>query len=188
MNSTDPHFRLGQRLGAAQYGADADELDRRLGQASVMNSGAAAPFNRELCKLAAAAYQVDDAPNVPAAILFRNLAAAPEWDAGYNRFTDCVKRAMAKSAMLMPFASGIHSNLSSNTLKALIATGALGGAGVGSLAFLLSRNAAQTSSENAELLEKVRAFKQLRRDIDEDMSADESVASALPKGKERYNV
>ena len=101
MNSTDPHFRLGQRLGAAQHGADADELDRRIGHASVMNSADAAPFNRELCKIAAAAYQADDSPNAPAAILFRNLASAPEWDAGYDRFSDCVKRALSKSAMLM---------------------------------------------------------------------------------------
>jgi hypothetical protein len=89
---------------------------------------------------------------------------------------------------MMGLAGGLHNSLSGNTLKALIATGALGGAGVGSLAFLLSRNAAQTSAENAEILEKVRAFKQLRRDIEEDMSEDELVASALPKGKERYSV
>jgi hypothetical protein len=153
-----------------------------------MKSAAAAPFNRELCKIAAAAYQVDDAATTPAAILFRNLADAREWDAGYNRFSDCVKRAMSKSAMLMGVAGGLHSSLGGNSLKALIATGALSGAGVGSLAFLLSRNAAQTSAENAEILEKVRAFKQLRRDIDEDMAEDELLASALPKGRERHNV
>jgi hypothetical protein len=153
-----------------------------------MSSPAAAPFNRELCKIAAAAFQVDGAEHTPAATLFRNLSTAPTWEPGYNRFSDCVKRALSKSAAMMGLAGGLHNSLSGNTLKALIATGALGGAGVGSLAFLLSRNAAQTSAENAEILEKVRAFKQLRRDIEEDMSEDELVASALPKGKERYSV
>jgi hypothetical protein len=153
-----------------------------------MKSATAAPFNRELCKIAAAAYQADGAATTPAAILFRNLADTEEWDAGYDRFSDCVKRAMSKSAMLMGVAGGLHNSLGGNSLKALIATGALSGAGIGSLAFLLSRNAAQTSAENAEILEKVRAFKQLRRDIDEDMAEDELLASALPKGRERHNV
>lgn len=187
MQTPDKFFRLGQRLGAAHYDADADELDRRLGQASVMKSAAAAPFNRELCKIAAAAYQVDGDPNAPAAILFRNLAAA-DWNPGYDRFSDCVKRSLAKNASMMGLAGGIHNSLGGNTLKALIATGALGGAGIGSLAFLLSRNAAQTSAENAEILEKVRAFKQLRRDIDEDMAGDEVTAAAVPKGRTRHNV
>jgi hypothetical protein len=181
------HYKFGQRLGAALSGVDRDALDYCVGQDSVMRSASAEPFNRELCKIAAAAYQADGAAAEPAAILFRNLSTIPTWDPGYNRFTDCVKRALSKSAM-MSFAGGVHNSLGGNTLKALIATGALGGAGVGSLAFLLSRNAAQTSAENAEILEKVRAFKQLRRDIEEDMSGDEQVAAALPKGKERYSV
>lgn len=187
MEPNNHYFKLGQRLGAAHYDADVDELHRRMGQESVMKSAAAAPFNRELCKIAAAAYQVDGAERSPAAILFRNLSEIPEWDAGYDRFSDCVKRAMSKSAM-MNMAGGLHNSLSNNTLKALIATGALGGAGIGSLAFLLSRNASQTSAENAEILEKVRAFKQLRRDIDEDMASDEMVAAAQPKRRERHNV
>ena len=175
-------------MGAAFHDADRDELDRRIGQGVVMDSPSAAPFNRELCKIAAAAYQVDGAMSEPAAILFRNLSTTPTWDPGYNRFTDCVKRALSKSAAMLGLAGGVHNSLGGNTLKALIATGALGGAGVGSLAFLLSRNAAQTSAENAEILERVRAFKQLRRDIEEDMAGDEQIAAALPKKKERYSV
>jgi hypothetical protein len=186
--TNNTHFEFGRRLGAASLGADVSELNARLGQDAVMKSAAAAPFNRELCKMAAAAYKVDDDAHSPAAILFDNLSTAEEWDAGYDRFSDCVKRAMAKSAMLMGVAGGLHNSLGGNSLKALIATGALSGAGVGSLAFLLSRNAAQTSAENAEILEKVRAFKQLRRDIDEDMAEDELLASALPKGRERHRV
>ena len=186
--NTKTYFKFGQRIGAAQRGVGADELNRRAGQDAVMSSPQAAPFNRELCKIAAAAYAADGADTEPAAFLFRNLAQAPDWEPGYNRCSDCVKRALSKQAALLPFASGIHGSLGSDALKALVAAGALGGAGVGSLAFLLSRNASQTSAENAEILEKVRAFKQLRRDIDEDLSGDELLASALPKGRERHNV
>lgn len=181
------YYKFGQRLGAAISGVDRDALDYCVGQEKVMSSASAEPFNRELCKIATAAYQADGAESEPAAILFRNLSTIPTWNPGYNRFTDCVKRSLSKSAM-MSLAGGVHNSLGGNTLKALIATGALGGAGVGSLAFLLSRNAAQTSAENAEILEKVRAFKQLRRDIEEDMAGDEQIAAALPKGKERYSV
>ena len=185
MNS-NPFFKFGARVGAAMLGADNDELTRRMGHAGVMSSADAAPFNRELCKIAAAAFDADGASNTAPAILFRRLATVPEWSSGYNQFTDCVKRAMAKQALL-PVVAGLHDKLGGGVVKTLMATGALGGAGLGSLAFLLSRNARQSSSESAELLEKVKAFKQLRRDIDEDMKANEVLAQAQPAKKERYH-
>jgi hypothetical protein len=152
-----------------------------------MTTGQAAPFNRELCKIAAAAFETDGDENSTHAILFRNLASTATWSPGYDRFTDCVKRAMAKQAML-PVVAGLHDKLGGGVVKTLMATGAIGGAGIGSLAFLLSRNAAQSSSESAELLEKVKAFKQLRRDIEEDMHANDVLEKSKPARKERYSA
>lgn len=186
MNS-NPFFNFGASIGAAMLGADRDELTRRNSHAKVMSSKAAAPFNRELCKIAAAAFEVDGAANTAPAILFQNLAASEEWSHGYDRFSDCVKRAMSKQAML-PVVAGLHDKLGGGVVKTLMATGALGGAGIGSLAFLLSRNARQTSSESAELLEKVKAFKQLRRDIEEDMKANDVLAQSKPARKEHYRA
>lgn len=166
--NNNPFFQFGARAGAAALGIDGGQYSRMLGCARVMDSPEAAPFNRELCKIAAAAFEADDAAHTPAGILFKNLSETENWNPGYNRFTDCVKRAMAKSALL-PAAIAANELSGNSLLKTLVATGVIGGAGIGSLGFLLSRNAKQTSSENAALLEKVRAYRQLKRDIEEDM-------------------
>lgn len=172
MNS-NPYFQFGARVGAATLGIDSAGLSRMLGAEKVMSSPEAEPFNRELCKIAAAAFEADSAAHTPAGILFQNLAKVDTWHPGYNRFTDCVKRAMAKQAML-PAVVAANELGGNSLLKTLVAAGVIGGAGVGSLGFLLSRHANQTSAENAALLEKVRAYRQLRRDIEEDMQSDDS--------------
>lgn len=182
------YFNFGSQMAAALGGVNREELNTRKGQEGVMSAKDAIPFNRQLCKIAAAAYTTDGDPTAPAAILFQNLSNVDSWHTGFNVFSDCVKRSLAKQAMLLPVMGGAHSSLGSDTLKTLVATGALGGATVGSLAFMLGRNASQTSAENAALLEKVRAFKQLRRDIDEDLAANEVTAAASPKGRTRHNV
>lgn len=182
--STNAHFNFGSRIAAARAGVDGRELLQRAASQSVMDSAEAAPFNRSLCKIAAEAFAVDGASRTPPGLLFSRLAALPVWDAGYNRFSDCVKRALAKQASLLPMA---YNGLGGTGVKALVAGGAVGGATLGSLAFLLSRNASQTSAENAELLEKVRAFKQLKRDIEEDMASDELTAPIVSKER-RHNV
>lgn len=172
MMKKDANFEFGALVGAAMADVSAGELRAMRASDAVMSSADAAPFNRELCKIAAAAFALDGAATSAPAILFRNLAAQETWHDSYNRFTDCVKRAMAKSAML-PLVAATHDKMGGGVLKTLIALGALGGAGAGSLAFMLNRNANQTSADNAALLEKVRAYKQLRREIEEDMSANE---------------
>jgi hypothetical protein len=170
--NNDPFFQFGARVGAAMLGIDHSGLNHMLGSEKVMASAEAAPFNRELCKIAAAALAVDGDNHTPAAILFNNLSQVEEWHPGYNRFSDCVKRAMAKQAML-PAVVAANELGGKGLLKTLVATGVIGGAGIGSLGFLLSRHANQTSAENAGLLEKVRAYRQLKRDIEEDMQSDE---------------
>jgi hypothetical protein len=186
------YFNFGSQVAASLRCVDRKELNIQKGRDAVMSTAEAAPFNRQMCKIAYAAYSADGDPSAPAAILFRNLASAVEWHSGFDIFSDCVKRSLAKQAMLLPAISGAisgtRSSVATDTLRTLVATGALGGATIGSLAFLLGRNASQTSAENAAILEKVRAFKQLRRDIDEDLAADELTASIIPKGRTRHNV
>lgn len=161
-------FEFGANIGAAMLDIAPGDLRAMRRKDEVLGSSEGAPFNRMLCKIAADAFEADGAAHTPEGILFRNLSQAAEWDPGYNRFADCVKRAMSKEALL-PVVAAAHDKLGGGVLKTLIALGALGGAGAGSLAFLLNRNATQSSAENAALLEKVRAYKQLRQEIEEDM-------------------
>ena len=184
------HSKFGQLLGAALLGKSAADVNHAEGWYDVMSSQQAAPFKRELCKIASAAYLADDAGNTPEGILFRNLGnLKDDWSPGYDQFSDCVLRALSKQAMLPAVAAG-HEALGGPLMKGLAAVGVLGGAGVGSLAFLLSRNAAQSSAENAELLEKVRVYKELRRDIEEDMRSKDimSQGKKTNAGRDRYNV
>lgn len=192
--SHDPYFRLGTQIGAVSLGHDPAELPSRVGRDNVMSSLEAAPFNRELCKIAYAAFEADGQETSARAILFRNLAQERDWNSGYDRFTDSVKRALAKTASVLPAIVGLHDKAGGGVMKTLTAGGALGGAALGSLAFLLSRNASQSSAENSQLLEKIRAYKQLRRDIEEDMDNNDVMpggkAKTSPKGpkEERYDV
>lgn len=168
----DTFFELGASLAATRYGVSRSELQFRKAAAAVFNTKEAAPFHREVCKMAAIAYSVSGEDAHPHAILFRNLANSEEWHPEYSRFTDPVYRAMAKNAgALLPAALALHDKTGGGALRTLTAAGALTGASLGSIAFLLSRNARQSSAENAALLEKVRAYKQLKRDIEEDMGA-----------------
>jgi len=158
-------------MGAASFGLDRNALIRARGRASVMQSKEAAPFKRELCKIASSAFDADGDRTSAVAVLFRNLSQVDEWHSSYDRFTDPVLRSLAKSgATLLPAAAALHDKTGGGILKTLTAAGVLGGASLGSLAFLLSRNAQQSSAENAQMLEKVRAYKKLKRDIEEDMS------------------
>lgn len=185
--SSDIYFTLGKFIGAALLDKSAADLHQATGSVAVMSSPEAWPFNRALCKVAAAAYAVDGDTTSSRAILFQNLAEADEWSAGYDRFTDSVKRAAAKQAMVLPLLAATHDKLGGKMLRTLVAAGVLGGAGVGSLGFLLSRNARQSSAENEEILEKVRAYKQLKRDIEEDMTANAVMSESNP-ARQRYNV
>lgn len=186
--TTNSHRDFGVLIGAAMIGVDAVTVKKAAHQQRVMDSPEAAPFNRELCKIAAAAFEADGASTSAPAILFQNLAKVEKWYPEFNRFTDCVKRAMAKQAMFLPAAIATDSSIGGPT-RSLLALGALGGLGVGSLGFLLSRHASQSSAENAALLEKVKAFKQLRQDIEEDMAAKRVTEDEdAKKAKTRFDV
>jgi hypothetical protein len=185
--TSNPHFELGTRIGAVLLGKDPSDLVRLRAQESVMQTKEAAPFHRELCKIAVAAFEAAGEPHSAPAELFRNLSQADEWFESYNRFTDSVRRALGKQAStLLPAVAALHDKAGGGILKTLTAGGALGGAALGSLAFLLSRNAQQSSAENAALLEKVKAYKKLKRDIEEDMASRGTMEEE--KGGGRFHV
>ena len=87
---------------------------------------------------------------------------------------------------MLPAAALLHDNIGGNIFKTLAAGGALTGTALGSLAFLLSRNAEQSSAENAILMEKVKAYRKLKNDIEEDMANE--VQPAPKATRSRYNV
>jgi hypothetical protein len=169
-------------------GVDAETVKRAAHAHRVMESQEAEPFNRELCKIAAAAFESDNAGHTVGGQLFQKLATADKWYPEFNKFTDSVKCALAKSAAALPAFLASKDAIGGPT-QSLLALGALGGLGVGSLGFLLSRHASQSSAENAALLEKIKAFKQLRQDIEEDMHAKSVLeAQEAKKPRTRYDV
>ena len=180
-------FVLRTRLAGAQLGVDRSELIKRAAREKVMQSEEAAPFHRELCKIAVAAFESAGEPNSASAILFKNLSQSRDWPSSYNRFTDSVRRALSKNAsVLLPAVAATHDKLGGGLMKTLTAGGALGGAALGSLAFLMMRNANQSSSQNAELLEKIRAYRKLKRDIEEDLASNDTMKVEEPE--RRFHV
>jgi len=167
----DIHKTLGMQIGAALSVLDGTELIKAAGEEAVMRSEEGNPFNQELAKIASAAFDTAEDYSSPQAMLFKNLAKAPEWSTGYNRFTDCVKRAFSKQAGLLPAALFAHDSIGGGIGKNVMAGSVLGGMTAGSLAFLLAREMKQTSSENAQMMEKIKAFKKLKNDIVEDMDS-----------------
>ncbi len=193
MDDTDKFFELGAALAASRSGLTYTELMQKRAHASVMESVEAAPFHRELCKIARVAFETAGDFHSPPALLFARLAQTEDWDAAYNRFTDPVLRALGRTkeaTVLLPAVAALHDKAGGGVMKTLTAGGALGGAALGSLAFLLSRNAQQSSAENAILLEKVKAYKQLKRDIEEDMAHNDvmSLAKDNKRSTPRYDV
>ena len=120
--------------------------------------------------------------------MFDNLSKTAHWYPEFNKFTDCVCRALSKQAAVVPVAMAANDKVG-GLLAKLMALGTLGGIGAGGLGFLMSRNSRQTSADNAAMLEKVRAFRQLRRDIDEDMQANDVMEQSKAKpAPRRYDV
>jgi hypothetical protein len=194
MKATAVGFAFGQGLAASTFGIGRDEMLRRQGRQRVMDSEEGIPFERQLCKLAADLFEGFGDAHSPVCILFRNLEKTATWHASYRRFTDSVRRALANQdelrkeagAALLPAAALLHDNIGGNIFKTLTAGGALTGTALGSLAFLLSRNAEQSSAENAILMEKVKAYRKLKNDIEEDMANE--VQPAPKATRSRYNV
>lgn len=192
-----PFFKYGARLALANRGVSQTALRRHSGQAEQIDSPAGDVFQREVCKIAAAVYAADGLAHSVPGQLFTKLAGSDQWCAAYNRFSEPVLVALgryaqreeglskrAAAAAAIPYAAdkaGVPS-----VVKLLLGLGAVGGVGAGSLGFLLSRHARQSSAENNELTEKTRAYKQLRRDIDEDLAASGALEESAPKSSPRY--
>lgn len=176
-NTKNPYFHMGASMAAQALGVDRDGLIRLEAQREVMRGPDSAPFHRELCKIASAAFESEGDYTSAPAILYRNLSQEKEWHPQYQQFTDPVLKSLSKSAaMLLPGVAALHDKAGGGILKTLTAGGALGGAALGSIAFLLSRNAQQSSAESAQLLEKVKTYKKLKRDIEEDIAANGALA------------
>lgn len=195
-------LNFGKQAATALLGRTSEDLIRAEASSAVMDSAAAEPFDRQVCKIAAAAFEVDGLAHSVHGILFEKLATAEEWSHGYKPFVDSVKRALAKcaraedaeadevfqKAALLPAAMMLHDQLGGNVLKTLVAAGAIGGAGVGSLGFLLSRNARQSSADNASVMEKIKTYKLLRKEIEEDMSAHDVIPAATGAKRRTANT
>lgn len=195
MNATAAGYEFGKGLAASMFGIDRNEMLRRQAMNDVMRSEEGVPFRRQLCKIAYSLFDEMGDSHSPVAILFRNLEKTATWHSSYDRFTDCVARALArqedlqKEAMtLLPAVAALHDKAGGGIMKTLSGFGALGGAALGSLAFLLSRNAEQSSAENAILMEKIRAYRKLKNDIEEDMAGELPRSQRSKPATPRYDV
>lgn len=193
MNATAAGFEFGSGMVGARLGVDHAEMLRRRAANDVMLSHEAEPFERQLCKIAVELFEAAGDTTSPGVILFRNLEKAA-WHSSFSRFTDRVRQALVymeqekKASALVPAVAGLHDKLGGGILKTLAAGGALGGVTLGSLAFLMARNAAQTSTETAGIMEKIRTYKKLKKEIEEDMANDIEIAPDTKTKKNVYEV
>lgn len=143
-------------------------------------------FVGELMKIAAAAFE---GTGRPGEFLFEKLASTPHSPA-HELFGEVVLGAMGRmEKQALALATLAHDKLGGNMLKTLISAGVLGGAGAGSLAFLLNRNAVESSAENGQLLEKIRAFNEMKREIEEDERMREMEESTKKEvGSGRFSI
>jgi hypothetical protein len=204
----NPYHSYGQNLARAIHGVSQPDYVSMVAQDGVLRSGEGEPFQRELCKIAAAIYAETGGGKTVAGKLFEKLASADTpWCPQFSRFTDPVLTAIgrwsvdestdereksASAAALLPIVASDRSGVPA-ALKLLVGLGAIGGAGAGSVAFMLGRSARQSSAESQQLLEKARAYKKLRREVDEDLAnsgaLEEDTAGAPSAGRtQRYSL
>ena len=190
-------FDFGSSLVLANRGKSRSEFNHRQGVLERLRADDGGVFHREVCKIAAAAYEADGLENSVQFHLFTKLAALRTWHPELNRFTmpvlsafnrfaerEIAMRKSANAVAALPFVAdkvGVP-----GVVKLLLGLGAIGGDGAGSLGFLLSRDARESSAENNAITEKTRAYKQLRRDIEEDLSSSGAMETAAPKS--RYSL
>lgn len=193
-----PFRHIGTAMVLANRNAKLSDLHRNQGLNERLGSADGDIFQREVCKIAAAAYEADGLAGSVPGQLFQKLAGADKWCAAYNRFTAPVISAIgrfaareielqkqAAAAAALPFVAS-HAGVP-GVIKLLLGLGAIGGVGAGSLGFLLSRDARQSSAENNAITEKTRAYKQLRRDIEEDLAVSGALEEERPAAK-RYSL
>ncbi len=189
-------FNIGSAMTLANRKVSVDDYNYRQGMVETLRQANSGDFHREVCKIAAAAYEADGLEGCMQWQLFTKLASSLTWTDAYNRFTmpvlSAIGRFAEREAELIKNANAIAAlpivadkvGLPS-ALKFLLGIGAIGGVGAGSLGFLLSRDARESSAENNMLTEKARVYKQLRRDIEEDL-ASSGALEEKPSTKKRY--
>lgn len=202
----NPYHSYGQHLARAIHGVPSAEYTSMVAQDRVLRSAEGEPFQREICKIASAIFIETGGGNTVAGKLFEKLASADTpWCPEFSRFTDPVLTAIgrwsadegiaereksATAAAMLPIIASERSGVPS-ALKMLVGLGAIGGAGAGSVAFMLGRSARQSSAESQQLLEKARAYKKLRREVEEDLAnsgaLEDDTAGAAQSGRgQRY--
>lgn len=124
-----------------------------------------APVQRMFAKFAAQLFEETH----PLHHLYAGLSKCANWCDAYDQFTEPVWRAVGLGKDAAAVALAAHDKVGGGIMKALVSAGVIGGAGLGTLGFMLNRDARQYSAESKALLEQIRAYKQIRRDIEEDM-------------------
>lgn len=197
--SPQNHFHdLGARLVLINSGKPPSDLNKAAGLIERLDSSDGDVFHREVCKLAAAAFAAGGEAHTTVGCLFEKLASVDTWHASYHKFTDPVYAALHRLAVNQSFyekqatAAAAIPMVAEKVgmpavVKMLLGLGVIGGVGGGSLGFLLSRDARQSSAENNTITEKTRAYKQLRRDITEDLAASGALEDEIP-ATPRYSI
>jgi len=108
--------------------------------------------------------------------IFTKLASTDKWYSSYNKFITPVRKALSNAAksefskeasLLIPLS--LAQGRVGETSKLLLGAGASAGILGGALAHMLTRQARQTSADNAALEAKIELYKRLKRDIQEDL-------------------
>lgn len=161
------------------HGVTPSHLTKAAARERVYDSEEGVPYKRALVKIATHIYDsLGDTTSV-GANLYQRLDQAPQWHASFDAFVDPVRYAVSSAVrlhddhvvkeanLLLPIAAA--QGKLGETSKLLLGAGASGGILGGALAHMLVRNARQTSANNAGLEAKILLYKQLRRDIEEDL-------------------
>lgn len=157
------NYEFAKNVAAAWIGVGEEQLNKSAGLNEALQESEV--YRGEIFKIAHAAFE---GSNRPGEYLFEKLANNAG-DEGADVFFDVVLSALGRmEKKAFPVIAAAHDKLGGSVLRTLVSAGVLGGAGVGSLAFLLNRNATQGSAESAQMLEKIRTFNELRREIEED--------------------
>jgi hypothetical protein len=165
---------LMERVTAAAHGCSVKEYEMIKGAAEEFESSGTfeqAQWGRAVSKIASEILKAGGYENSQAFIIYDKLSKAPEWCDGYNQFVEIAEeslgKAVIKSAAFSPAVAAVASKaaLTPEALRWLIGLSAAGGAGLGSLAWLMRRDSRENDEEIEALEEKRKYYNQLAADI-----------------------
>lgn len=188
MQDTDQYFNLGIKLGAAAGGITPDQLPTLCGvveESENVNNVNYGNLQRVVCKHAAVAFEKSGQQNDWCYHLFTKLAESRDWYPELDGFSDAVICAMGKVHQegiaqeiekagdeIVKRASGFVGTLpgkavalAPDALKTFAGLGVLGGAGLGSLYWLLNRHGQEDDTKNEELKAKIDYYNKLTNEV-----------------------